>query len=105
MLSRGCWDAPGAVEEGVAQRGEDGDFVRPGGGDVGTDAAEGLEPAHAPPAPADRARPRIELRLLAYNGEAWLAEHFNAYLADPDEHRAPPAPPRWPGRLPARRHH
>ena len=37
-----------------------------------------------------RARPRIErrglqmvLRLLAYNGEAWLAEHFNAYLADP----------------------
>src|SRR5664280_2215573 len=41
------------------------------------------------------ARPRIErrglqmvLRLLAYNGEAWLAEHFNAYLADPDEHRA-----------------
>ena len=44
---------------------------------------------------ATRARPRIErrglqmvLRLLAYNGEAWLAEHFNAYLADPDEHRA-----------------
>ena len=28
------------------------------------------------------------LRLLADNGEAWLAEHFNAYLADPDEHRA-----------------
>src|SRR5450759_2620948 len=53
MRSRGCWDAPGAVEEGVAQRGEDGDVVRPGGGDVGTDAAEGLEPAHAPPAPAD----------------------------------------------------
>ena len=25
MRSRGCWDAPGAVEEGVAQRGEDGD--------------------------------------------------------------------------------
>ena len=48
MRSRGCWDAPGAVEEGVAQRGEDGDVVRPGGGDVGTDAAEGLEPAHAP---------------------------------------------------------
>jgi DNA-binding CsgD family transcriptional regulator len=44
---------------------------------------------------AQRARPRIErrglqmvLRLLAYNGEAWLAEHLNAYLADPDEHRA-----------------
>src|SRR5450759_1558742 len=53
MRSRGFWDAPGAVEEGVAQRGEDGDVVRPGGGDVGTDAAEGLEPAHAPPAPAD----------------------------------------------------
>src|SRR5450759_4236655 len=53
MRSRGCWDAPGAVEEGVAQRGETGDVVRPGGGDVGTDAAEGLEPAHAPPAPAD----------------------------------------------------
>src|SRR5664280_434982 len=53
MRSRGCWDAPGAVEEGVGQRGEDGDVVRPGGGDVGTDAAEGLEPAHAPPAPAD----------------------------------------------------
>src|SRR5664280_1563842 len=53
MRSRGCWDAPGAVQEGVAQRGEDGDVVRPGGGDVGTDAAERLEPAHAPPAPAD----------------------------------------------------
>jgi hypothetical protein len=44
---------------------------------------------------ATRARPRIErrglqmvLRLLADNGEAWLAEHFNAYLADPEEHRA-----------------
>src|SRR5664280_3019847 len=30
----------------------------PGGGDVETDAAEGLEPAHAPPAPADL---RLEL--------------------------------------------
>src|SRR5664279_869540 len=58
MRSRGCWDAPGAVEEGVGQRGEDGDVVRPGGGDVGTDAAERLEPAHAPPAPADL---RLEL--------------------------------------------
>ena len=28
------------------------------------------------------------LRLLAYNAEAWLAERFNAYLADPDEYRA-----------------
>jgi hypothetical protein len=44
---------------------------------------------------AQRARPRLErrglqmvLRLLAYNGQAWLAEHLNAYLADPDEHRA-----------------
>src|SRR5450759_3133884 len=58
MRSRGCWDAPGAVEEGVAQRGEDGDVVRPCGGDVGTDAAERLEPAHTPPAPADL---RLEL--------------------------------------------
>jgi len=44
---------------------------------------------------AKRARPRIErrglqmvLRLLAFNAEAWLAEHFNAYLADPNEYRA-----------------
>src|SRR5665648_667933 len=44
---------------------------------------------------AKRARPRIQrrglqmvLRLLAFNAEAWLAEHFNAYLADPDEYRA-----------------
>ncbi|MGH9107515.1 MAG: putative transposase, partial [Acidimicrobiales bacterium] len=44
---------------------------------------------------AQRARQRIErrglqmvLRLLAFNAEAWTAEHFNAYLADPDEHRA-----------------
>ena len=27
-------------------------------------------------------------RLLAFNAEAWLAEHFNAYLADPNEYRA-----------------
>jgi len=44
---------------------------------------------------AKRARPRLArrglqmvLRLLAFNAEAWLAEHFNAYLADPDEYRA-----------------
>ena len=44
---------------------------------------------------AKRARPRIErrglqmvLRLLAFNAEAWLADHLNAYLADPDEYRA-----------------
>ncbi len=44
---------------------------------------------------AKRARPRLErrglqmvLRLLASNAEAWLAEHLNAYLADPDEYRA-----------------
>jgi hypothetical protein len=44
---------------------------------------------------AQRARPRLErrglqmvLRLLAFNAEAWLAEHLNAYLADPDEYRA-----------------
>jgi hypothetical protein len=28
------------------------------------------------------------LRLLAFNAEAWLAERFNTYLADPDEYRA-----------------
>ena len=44
---------------------------------------------------AKRARPRLArrglqmvLRLLAFNAEAWLAEHLNAYLADPDEYRA-----------------
>jgi len=44
---------------------------------------------------AKRARPHIGrrglqmvLRLLAFNAEAWLAEHFNAYLADPNEYRA-----------------
>ncbi len=42
-----------------------------------------------------RARPRLERRgmqmvqrLLAFNAEAWLAEHLNTYLADPDEYRA-----------------
>jgi len=28
------------------------------------------------------------LRLLAFNAEAWLAEHLNAYLGDPNEYRA-----------------
>ena len=44
---------------------------------------------------AGRARPRLErrglqmvLRLLAFNAEAWLAEHFNTYLGDPNEYRA-----------------
>ena len=44
---------------------------------------------------AQRARPRLErrglqmvLRLLAFNAEAWLAEHFNTYLVDPNEYRA-----------------
>jgi len=44
---------------------------------------------------AQRARPRLArrglqmvLRLLAFNAEAWLAGHFNAYLADPNEYRA-----------------
>ena len=44
---------------------------------------------------AQRARPRLArrglqmvLRLLAFNAEAWLAEHLNAYLADPNEYRA-----------------
>jgi transposase len=43
---------------------------------------------------AKLARPRIErrglqmvLRLLAFNAEAWLAEHLNAYLTDPNEYR------------------
>ena len=31
---------------------------------------------------------KSRLRLLAFNAEAWLAEHFNAYLADPNEYRA-----------------
>ena len=44
---------------------------------------------------AKRARQRLErrglqmvLRLLAFNAEAWVAEHLNAYLADPNEYRA-----------------
>ncbi len=44
---------------------------------------------------AERARPHLAprglhmvLRLLAFNAEAWLAEHLNAYLADPNEYRA-----------------
>ena len=44
---------------------------------------------------AKRAYPRLArrglqmvLRLLAFNAEAWLAEHLNAYLANPDEYRA-----------------
>jgi hypothetical protein len=44
---------------------------------------------------AKLARPRLarrglqmDLRLLAFNAEAWLAEHLNAYLTDPDEYRA-----------------
>jgi hypothetical protein len=52
-------------------------------------AANDLDPG------AQRARPRLErrglqmvLRLLAFNAEAWLAEHFNAYLVDPNEYRA-----------------
>lgn len=45
---------------------------------------------------ATRALPRlarrslqVALRLLAYNAELWLSERLNAYLADPDEIRAP----------------
>ena len=44
---------------------------------------------------AKQARPHLArrglqmvLRLLAFNAEAWLADHLNAYLADPDEYRA-----------------
>ncbi len=31
---------------------------------------------------------QMVLRLLAFNAEAWLADRFNAYLADNDEYRA-----------------
>jgi len=31
---------------------------------------------------------QMVLRLLAFDAEAWLAEHLNAYLADPNEYRA-----------------
>jgi hypothetical protein len=31
---------------------------------------------------------QMVLRLLAFNAEAWLAEHFNSYLSDPNEYRA-----------------
>ncbi len=51
--------------------------------------ATDLDPA------ATRARPQLPrrglqmvLRLLTFNAEAWLAEHLNAYLADPDEYRS-----------------
>jgi transposase len=44
---------------------------------------------------AKRARMRLQrrglqmvCRLLAFNAEAWLAQHLGAYLADPDEYRA-----------------
>jgi len=44
---------------------------------------------------AKRAKLRLErrglqmvLRLLAFNAESWTAEHFDAYLEDPDEYRA-----------------
>lgn len=30
----------------------------------------------------------MTLRLLAYNTDIWLADHFNAYLQDPNEYRA-----------------
>ena len=42
---------------------------------------------HARPLLARRGLQMV-LRLLAFNAEAWLAEHLNAYLADPDEYRA-----------------
>ena len=65
------------------------------------DAKTALRPIHAKILATDLdpdaklARPRIErrglqmvLRLLAFNAEAWLADHLNAYLTDPDEYRA-----------------
>ena len=30
----------------------------------------------------------MTLRLLAYNTDTWLADHFNTYLQDPNEYRA-----------------
>jgi len=52
-------------------------------------AATDLDPG------AQLARPHLARRglqmvldLLAYNAEAWTAEHFNAYLIDPNEYRA-----------------
>jgi len=52
-------------------------------------------PANVLDPDAKRARPRLErrglqmvLRLLAFNAEAWLAEHLNSYLTDPNEYRA-----------------
>ena len=59
---------------------------------------------------AQRARPRLQrrglqmvLRLLAFNAEAWLAEHFNADIPRRPERvpsdRAQPAPPRRADRL------
>ena len=44
---------------------------------------------------AEHARPHLQrrglqmvCRLLAFNAEAFLAEHLNAYLTDPNEYRA-----------------
>jgi hypothetical protein len=66
--------------DGVGQRGQHDVEV-----DVERDGAgEGVEVEGADRAP----RPADGAAAAAYNGEAWLAEHFNAYLADPDEHRA-----------------
>lgn len=52
-------------------------------------------PANVLDPDAERARPHLNrrglqmvLRLLAFNAEAWLADHLGAYLADPDEYRA-----------------
>jgi transposase len=52
-------------------------------------------PANQVDPTAKRARPRLPrrglqmvLRLLAHNAETWLATRLDAYLNDPDEHRA-----------------
>ncbi len=65
------------------------------------DAKTALRPIPAKVAATDldpdakRARPQLArrglqmvLRLLAFNAEAWVAEHLNAYLTDPNEYRA-----------------
>jgi hypothetical protein len=75
-----------AIEEAAAEVGRAKAALRPIRAKI---AATDLDPD------AKRAIPRLErrglqmvLRLLAFNAEAWCAEHFNAYLADGNEYRA-----------------
>ena len=48
---------------------------------INPDAKRALQRAH-------RRAFVMTLRLLAYNTDTWLADHFNAYLQDPNEYRA-----------------